>query len=69
MKRTTRTHLDVDALTPIAPDAATHGGTVRLHANPERRLRREATARDERHAVRRELHDAERDPDARGELT
>jgi hypothetical protein len=65
VKRTTRPiHVDVANLDPIRIDDAAHGGTVRVHANPEHRRRREPTARDDRHAMRRLLHDAERDPAA-----
>lgn len=64
MKRTTaRRHLELGALEPIAAHAD-GAAIVRAHANPVRRGLRLVTARNERHEVRRELHEFERDAGA-----
>ncbi len=59
-RRMHRPHIEfdtIDAITRERPDGDT---PVRAHANPVRRGFHLVTARDERHAVRRELHELQR---------
>ena len=61
MRRTThRRHIEFDALADITHERAEMDAPVRAHANPLRRGFHLITARDERHAIRRELHELER---------
>lgn len=64
MRRATRRpHIEFDALDPIIRDHAHADTPVRAHWNPLRHGIALVTARDERHAVRRELHELERRAD------
>lgn len=61
MRRAThRTHIEFDTLADITPERPDLHAPARAHLNPLRRGINLMTARDERHAVRRELHELER---------